>query len=67
MQLTHERDEARAAELRAKDEALRAKDEALEAMRELAGKARKQAPNIDDEPESGMINDSLYSKQRVRK
>lgn len=50
-QLEQERDEARAAELRAKDEALKAKDEALEAMRELAGKSRaKTGSSIDDEP-----------------
>ena len=68
MQLTKERDEARAAEIRAKDEALKAKDEALEAMRELAGKARKQAsPSIDDEPESRMANYSVLTGQPRRK
>lgn len=56
MQVAKERDEAREAELRAKDEALKAKDQALEALQALAFKGKeKDGPGIDDEPETHML------------
>ncbi len=67
LKLERERDEAREAELRAKDEALKAKDEALEAMRALAFKGQGGRPDNDAEPPTSMAQYGLPSRPQRRK
>ena len=64
-QVTRERDDARAAELKAKDEALKAKDQALEAMQRLA--YREHATPIDEDPPTDRIHKMVPSQYRREK